>query len=80
MMNEYFSTTDNVENERSKPLYSVLESKRNWLSVGSSSTTVNVGEQRSNDLECNKIWLSLGSTSTTVTVEEERSYKRWKGS
>ncbi|KAL8145955.1 hypothetical protein AgCh_003910 [Apium graveolens] len=67
---EYFSTTDNVEDERSNPLCSDLESKKKWLSLSSSSTTVNVEERRNNpsdtDLESNKKWLSLGSSSTTV--------------
>ncbi|KAK1382152.1 hypothetical protein POM88_019887 [Heracleum sosnowskyi] len=41
------STTDNVEDERSNPLHSDLEINSKWLSLGITSTTVNVGEERS---------------------------------
>ncbi|KAL8089911.1 TMV resistance protein N-like [Apium graveolens] len=65
MMSEYCSTTDYVKDERSNPLYSDLKSNNKWLSLGSTSTIVNVEEERSYPSkrfklsECDNNWLSL---------------------
>ncbi|KAK1382147.1 hypothetical protein POM88_019882 [Heracleum sosnowskyi] len=46
---------DNTKDERSNSLHSDLKSNRKWFSLGSSSTTVNVEEERSYPSKCLKL-------------------------